>query len=268
MFGLNGGEVRRPKIAIVIPARNEEKNLPVVIRALHKQTWSPDLIIVVNDGSVDRTGEIAARLGCKVINLPYHEESYAGKPECANVMNVGLREVPEDFDFVMILGADHVLPPTYIEELVKRVIAEDVAIASGYIEGEEITRSQPRGSGRVYRLDFLRSIGFLPSNWGYESYVVYKAMSMGLKVRCYEDIPSRTLRRTRRGWPRSYYWGRAMRALGYHWLYAVWRSLRNLSPSMLLGYLTPTKKYEDIASFVCRKQKMRIVEKFKKILKG
>ena len=55
------------KIAIGIPAYNEEKNIASIITKLKKIT---DSIIVCNDGSSDLTGDIARDLGALVINHP------------------------------------------------------------------------------------------------------------------------------------------------------------------------------------------------------
>ncbi len=56
------------RVAAVIPAYNEEKNIADVLKALLK---SPELdeIIVVDDGSKDKTAEISEKLGVKVIRL-------------------------------------------------------------------------------------------------------------------------------------------------------------------------------------------------------
>lgn len=59
-----------PKVLVIIPAYNEEKNIAKVIDSVKKENKNYD-IIVINDGSKDRTGEIAA--GTKdafVVNLP------------------------------------------------------------------------------------------------------------------------------------------------------------------------------------------------------
>src|SRR5215213_7614268 len=47
-------------ISVVVAARNEEKNIAALIKALQQQTYSPDLfeIIIVDDHSTDRTAEI------------------------------------------------------------------------------------------------------------------------------------------------------------------------------------------------------------------
>ena len=55
----------RLKIAIGIPAYNEEKNIAVIITRLKKIT---DNIIVCDDGSSDLTSKIAEELGAIVIN--------------------------------------------------------------------------------------------------------------------------------------------------------------------------------------------------------
>ena len=50
------------KIGIMIFARNEEKTLPKTLSALKKQDLKPEKIILVNDGSLDKTHDIAIDL--------------------------------------------------------------------------------------------------------------------------------------------------------------------------------------------------------------
>lgn len=59
------------KILIIIPAYNEEKNIVNVISSIKREVPFCD-ILVVNDGSWDRTGEIAKGEGVVVIDLPYN----------------------------------------------------------------------------------------------------------------------------------------------------------------------------------------------------
>ena len=51
------------KISIIIPVRNEEKNIASVLRALQQQSYPQNLIqvIVANDQSTDNTAAIARR---------------------------------------------------------------------------------------------------------------------------------------------------------------------------------------------------------------
>ncbi len=57
------------KMLVVIPAYNEEKNIPGVIGDLRRHAPGAD-IVVVNDGSSDGTSQCARALGVKVLNLP------------------------------------------------------------------------------------------------------------------------------------------------------------------------------------------------------
>lgn len=55
---------------VIVPAFNEETNLPHLLTLLAEETPFAD-VLVVNDGSKDRTGEVAASFpGVHVINLP------------------------------------------------------------------------------------------------------------------------------------------------------------------------------------------------------
>jgi 4,4'-diaponeurosporenoate glycosyltransferase len=67
-------------LSIIIPARNEAHNLPVLLRSLAAQPIKPHEIIVMDDGSTDRTAELARELGATVTASQPLPEGWRGKP--------------------------------------------------------------------------------------------------------------------------------------------------------------------------------------------
>lgn len=57
-----------PLVSAIVPARNEEANIAGAVESLVAQTV-PVEVIVVNDGSTDRTGEVLAELGQRLPQL-------------------------------------------------------------------------------------------------------------------------------------------------------------------------------------------------------
>ena len=51
-----------PLVSIVIPVKNEEDNIENCVTSALNQTYEKKEIIVINDGSTDRTGEILQKL--------------------------------------------------------------------------------------------------------------------------------------------------------------------------------------------------------------
>ncbi len=68
-----------PTVSVIIPARNEEHNLPALLRSLAVQPGKPREIIVVDDGSADRTAKIAGEHGATVIPSQSLPEGWRGK---------------------------------------------------------------------------------------------------------------------------------------------------------------------------------------------
>lgn len=106
------------RIAAVIPAFNAAASIESAIRSAQAQTRVPDEIIVVDDGSADRTAELAEALGALVIR-----QANAG-PGAAR--NRGIAAT--DADWVALLDADDAWRPDRIQRQLPALGAERVGV--------------------------------------------------------------------------------------------------------------------------------------------
>jgi hypothetical protein len=62
-------------------------------------------------------------------------------------------------------------------------------------------------------------------NWGYESYILYKALQLGFEIEVFADIHTSVSRETTTNYnPKMFFnYGKAMQALGYSNLYTIGR---------------------------------------------
>lgn len=260
------------KMSAIIPARNEQDYIEKTLIALQKQSL-PCQIIVVNDGSTDLTEQVASKYADLVVNLPDRGYEATGSPVLAQVINAGLARVQSDVDYVVIVGADHPLPPNYLEALIRRMRRNPkLVVVSGIFKGETLAETAAKGSGRVVDAKFWRSVDFkYPEVWGWESWLLFKAQQLGYEVRRFEDVVTETQRPTRLH--KTEKWGKAMYALGYDWRYA----LRNCfliflkSPKagfrMFKGWIVHKNvRRLDIADWVNQYQKRRFWKRVKETL--
>jgi len=65
-------------LSVIIPAYNAEKYLSEAVASVRSQEWPGEMeIIVIDDGSSDKTVEIAKELGCKVISQNRQRAAHA-----------------------------------------------------------------------------------------------------------------------------------------------------------------------------------------------
>jgi glycosyltransferase involved in cell wall biosynthesis len=118
MENYNSVAPARPKVSAVIPAYNSEGFVADAIESILAQTIPVDEIIVVDDGSKDRTAEIASRFECtRVIT-----QANAGQ---GAARNVGIREATGEW--IAFLDADDLWMPEKMEIQLK-CIAPDVGV--------------------------------------------------------------------------------------------------------------------------------------------
>lgn len=269
----------KSRVATIIPARNEEQFIGETLTALLNQDIDDNYIIVVNDGSEDKTKEVVDSFpNIEVINIENRGFDAQGTPILARVINQGLEKlVPEvSYDYIMILGSDHILPSNYIRKIVDHLDHNrDIAICSGQIKGEK--SKVPRGSGRIVRSDFWKSIGLqYPLKFGFETYLLIKAQQLGYRIDVLNDLISLTSRPTRKSYKKETYisYGKSLRALGYIQLYSAGRigliSLKNPKGAfyMLQGYTSSDIEFyeEDFRSFLRYIQYGRLKQHIKSFL--
>jgi len=119
---------RKPKIVVCIPAYNEESSIAGVIANAKPYA---DHIIVCDDGSKDKTAEIAKKMGAEVFSNPVN----MGKGFSLNMLFDYARDLNPDI--VVTLDADGQHDPNEIPKLIDPILANraDVVIGSRYVKG-------------------------------------------------------------------------------------------------------------------------------------
>ncbi len=110
------------ELSIIIPARNEESNLPRLLRSIATQASRPLEVIVVNDASTDGTASVARSHGALVLESAPLPAGWRGKTwACSQGARIARGR------WLMFLDADTWLEPGGLEH----ILAEFSEIGSG-----------------------------------------------------------------------------------------------------------------------------------------
>jgi len=112
------------KLSIVVPVYNEEEAIGKVIedikKTMRKARWKHE-IIVVDDGSTDKTAKIAKKKNLKLIQHPYNKGYGAA-------IKTGIRKARGEF--VLIIDGDGTYPPQEILKLLKHANKYDMVVGA------------------------------------------------------------------------------------------------------------------------------------------
>lgn len=127
---------------VFIPAWNEEQNLPAVLDELHRELPDAD-VLVVDDGSTDRTAEIAREHGAEVLSFGENRGLRAG-------IAAGYAWALEhEYPYCGRVDADGQHPAHELRRLLELVRSgeTDVAVGSRFVSGPgyEPYRYEPEG---------------------------------------------------------------------------------------------------------------------------
>ncbi|MCB0075422.1 MAG: glycosyltransferase family 2 protein, partial [Caldilineaceae bacterium] len=129
-------EIARSRTLIVIPALDEAATISEVLAGVRRHAPGLD-VLVVDDGSRDRTGVLARALGCDVLRHPFNLGHGAA-------LQSGYRYAAERrYDHVVHLDGDGQHDPAGIPSLLAPLLAgeADVALGSRFLEGQRYPMS-------------------------------------------------------------------------------------------------------------------------------
>ena len=183
-------------IALIIPARNEELSLPGVLAKVPKEITR---LLVVDNGSSDRTAQVAARYGAQVVTEPV--------PGYGRACLAGLAVLRDDPpDLVAFVDADGSDDPSRLSELIAQVVqgGQDLALgrripatgaalsfqqrfghmlATGLIRLIWQHRYYDLGPMRVITWAALERLGMTDRAFGWTVEMQVRAIKRGLRVR-------------------------------------------------------------------------------------
>jgi hopene-associated glycosyltransferase HpnB len=116
-----------PDVVAVVPARNEAEVLPVTLPSLLDQDYPGGLrVLVVDDASEDGTGEVARRLGCRVVEGDGPPPGWTGK---VAAMATGVAAAGEP-EFLLFTDADIRHPRDSVRHLVRAALGHRLDLVS------------------------------------------------------------------------------------------------------------------------------------------
>ena len=154
-------------VSVVIPALNEEEPIADVVREC-LATKIPNEIIVVDNGSTDRTAERAREAGARVVIVP---RGYG------RACMAGVRAVSSECEIVVFLDGDGSDSPEFISQLVDPIAAETHDFVIG---------SRTRGKREPGSMNFQQIFAGKFAGW---------LMSILYGVRYTDMCPFRAIRR-------------------------------------------------------------------------
>ncbi len=127
-----------PVVSVIVPVYNLEKYIQKCIESLIGQTYRDTEIIVIDDGSSDKSPEILSELQDKHPKIKVITQENSGV--CA-ARNKGIAE--STGDYILFVDGDDYLNPDYIDRLVDTALRNDSdLVISGYtVEGSDKTQT-------------------------------------------------------------------------------------------------------------------------------
>ena len=178
------------RLLIVIPAFNEEKALGALLDEIKQVQPSLPVtseVVVIDDGSVDRTASVAAERGVRVVRL------------CRNLgiggaVQTGLRLAQrEAFDMAIQVDGDGQHPAGEIARLLsclEQTPAPDIVVGSRRLEQEGYQSTTTRRLGQAWLRFWLRLVSGLKVTDPTSGFRVYGRRSLELFGRTYPyDFP-------------------------------------------------------------------------------
>jgi len=143
----------QPAVSILIPAHNEEKVIGRILQRLAELTYPKEKtqIVIIDDGSTDKTGKIAEEYSKLYDYVVIHRNEKEGAKGKAAALNAGLKHT--NGEIIFCFDADYCPQKDILEKLTKEFADPKV----GAVQGRIVVLNEPQNI--VTRLVALERIG-------------------------------------------------------------------------------------------------------------
>lgn len=266
------------KVLAVAEYYNEADNIPGLVENLSQQTQTPDLLVLINDGSTDNSTEIFQKNLERVgLDSVLYTMPPKVKPD-ANLKGRAFTKVDilnsdwldtNDFDYLMKIDADTLFPKTYIELSTKIMDKFPMfGVMAGRIHGEPGSDS-PMGTGKIVRWSVVKQTRGRYWDLDPDSLWNLIAIEMGYRMLIPADLLVKVTRLTHMYSAKGYYnFGRRMYYVGWSLQNAIIYALsllakRDQPQHFLRGYIhASTEK-----SWRCRDPEVEDYYSFSRMLR-
>jgi glycosyltransferase involved in cell wall biosynthesis len=219
------------KYYIIIPAHNEADFIELTLKSIASQTLLPSKVVVVNDNSTDATASIVTEFikthdYISLVNKTSEAIHLPGS-KVIQAFHKGFETIDEDYDVIVKLDADLILPDNYFETI-SNYFNQDVSIGMvggfAYIEKngqwilENLTdKDHIRGAFKAYRKECFLQIGNLKPAMGWDTVDELLCKFYGWKVVTDHSLKVKHLKPTGANYNKTarYKQGEAFYTLGY-----------------------------------------------------
>ncbi|MCU0438443.1 MAG: glycosyltransferase family 2 protein [Raineya sp.] len=126
------------QVSILLPAFNEEMSLPLLLKKINTLQSGESIqlnIVVVNDGSTDKTLENIKGFNIILVDLKYNQGLAKAIDEGFNFI---LKELPETA-IIVTMDSDNTHDPSLINDMITSIQdGAEIVIASRYVKGARI----------------------------------------------------------------------------------------------------------------------------------
>ena len=137
-------------ISVIVPVYNVEEYLEECLESIKRQTYTDIEVILVNDGSIDRSKEICERYCEKDSRFKLVNQENKG---LSGARNRGMLE--SKGEFISFVDSDDVLKEDMLEQLMKQMTSEDIDIVECWYtnEKQELELSTPKNVKTIFQGD-------------------------------------------------------------------------------------------------------------------
>jgi len=174
---------RKLTVSVVIPTYNRVEYLKKALKSLLNQSYMPNEIIVIDDGSTDGTKEFLMSISKKNKLIKYYFQKNGGP---SKARNLGIKNAKGDI--ICFFDDDEIANKDWIKEIVQSFESEDIGGVGGpciELEGENIYEKYLKS---IFVGSYSKKLPYLGGNLAFYKKILQKVGGFDEHLKTGEDV--------------------------------------------------------------------------------